>query len=284
MRLFIFGVIVFHISFSCFSKEQINWLSANFPPVMELNDQEVPVGGYVKKQMDIIFQEMEGFEHTYIKMTWARAWASIKSGYPVCHTMAAKTPEREQYAYFSIPKEVTTLNAIIMSRDMAKRLSYPQSISLSQLLQNGEFKGVLQNERSYLPFIDKLLATYEKRVRIERVATRSHQLLQMLSRKRIDYFIDFPAVIGFSAKKYDINEEQFFISRIEGAPSYDFSYFACPKNEWGKKIINRLNQIIKQYAPTTIWLNIYKESLPRRYRPYIEKVYREEYVPLVLSN
>jgi len=50
---------------------------------------------------------------------------------------------------------------------------------------------------------------------------------------------------------------------IEGITPYNVTYVTCVKNEWGKQIVQKVNDILKRYIPTPA----HREATLRWYRP-----------------
>ena len=66
---------------------------------------------------------------------------------------------------------------------------------------------------------------------------------------RTDYILEFPAVRSFFEHDLDIHPELANI-RIEGITPYNVTYVTCVKNEWGKRIIKKVDDILKRYIHT----------------------------------
>jgi len=90
------------------------------------------------------------------------------------------------------------------------------------------------------------------------------QLLKMIDTGRIDGTIGS----SFTVKKMGFEDRIAVISVKEYAHKAIIGYAVCPKNDWGKQVIDKINAILKKEIPGEKYLQIYtpwidKESMPR---------------------
>lgn len=82
--------------------------------------------------------------------------------------------------------------------------------------------------------------------------------LKMLSKGHIDYIIEYPSQVIYISRELDL-DNRFYTIGLEEAPSYTVSHVVCPKTEWGKQVIQKVNIILEQGRPT------------HQYRSFIER-------------
>ena len=69
----------------------------------------------------------------------------------------------------------------------------------------------------------------------------------MLKEERIDYMIGYPWEISYIAKQMDLDNEIAAVGINElKEQKWIISYVGCTKNEWGHKVIEKLNAILQR--------------------------------------
>ena len=232
------------------------------------------VGGELGLQLKMLQKSLIDYEHINKEMPWNRFFSLLKKGDPVCHAMAAKNTEREAFGQFSIPISVSFPNQIIMRKETIAQLGFPESLSLVQLMQNQQLKGLLIKGRSYSHEIDKLLEKHEKKSNIIRVVIDEHTNLKMLAKKRMDYVLEFPFVVtNITNTLLPELKDKFGTIPITGISLYEYTYVVCPKNKWGKMVISKINDSLKELQPTQAFRNTLKESYSGENLRKIQKIY-----------
>ena len=79
----------------------------------------------------------------------------------------------------------------------------------------------------------------------------------MLLAGRADYTIEYPYVANYMAKKFQAEYD----TKIESIPIMELQDFgqsscACPKNDWGKKVIDDFDDMLEQVKRTPEFLKI----------------------------
>ncbi|ETR67256.1 MAG: hypothetical protein OMM_11797 [Candidatus Magnetoglobus multicellularis str. Araruama] len=72
----------------------------------------------------------------------------------------------------------------------------------------------------------------------------------MIDANRIDYTIEYPVVAAYFDQKYCLNKGFLSSILIEELPLYNTVCVACPKNEWGQKVINNWNKVFRKLKMT----------------------------------
>lgn len=150
--------------------------------------------------------------------------------------MVFETAEREQIAEFSVPVAIALPARIIMSKENKALIGNPSSYSLTKLITDNRFQGVLVNDRSYTPTIDQLLADKKGLTNIERKAITSESLLTMLQLNRISYMIEYPTTVSYLTRK----SKDFKTNLVAlGLKRFHLSHsliWPAPKTTGGKKL------------------------------------------------
>ena len=101
-------------------------------------------------------------------------------------------------------------------------------------------------------------------------------LIKLLEAERnIDYTIGHPQEIAWLTRQGIVEDKFKFIPIKEIAP-YSIAYIGCTKNKWGKKVINRINQILEGNYDLE-YINAHQNFLPpegvKLHRKYLQEVF-----------
>lgn len=215
---------------------QIIWGKYNVPPYM------IPAGenehqGIFDQTLDVLKRRMPQYQHVELNAPFPRINSEIKKGNHWCFNGALKTPEREAYGYFSLPSSIFMPLRIIVRRDRLAEFTGPQS--LQTLLRQRRFTTSVMRDRSYSPTVDKLLAAYPPKENY----SEQVEAVGMLLAGRIDYMIELPLLAADQARAMGHPGELMALPMQE-ADEVVFNRVMCPKNEWGRKVVEQVNQVL----------------------------------------
>lgn len=259
--------------------DSILWMNDNLPPAF-ISDGPDKGEGIVDGVVEIYKEHLPGCEHSHLVANMPRILELMREGRKVCYAGFFKTPERETFISFSIPNLINYMGAVVIKNSRRKAVFSDASVlSLDALLGNRELTAGLTRGRSYGKIIDELI---EKNKMVnERILFRSGQdsiqgLLQMLFDERIDYTIGFPWEVPYIAKRIGKRDEFGIILIAEGKDDrWIKNYIGCPKNEWGRKTIEKINRILLHVRPTERYLHHQLKWFPKDIESDIRKAYRD---------
>ncbi len=252
-------LLIFLFSLNSFlladNKNKITWQTIHWPPFMSIENGKT--SGEYSKLLNLIESQLPQYVHKRQEMAWSRIWKMIKVGKQSCNIFAFKNKEREKFTEFTIPFSIFASNHIIMKESKAKFLGInnKKSISIEELIQKKSIKTILDKSRSYSSTIDNILTTDSSKVNFTRRAFTAKRLLKMLSANRIDYMIEYPSIIKHLQKSVAKKEKLISIPIKEIAP-FTWGYIACPKNQWGKDLVDSLNVVISKNRPNKEYRDI----------------------------
>lgn len=220
----------------------------DWPPwyILEGDDKGTGQFNYI---LDLAQKSLPQYNHLTEEMNWSRFWHEIENT-NMCYVFGLKKGNREDLAHFSSPHTLVLPNAIIMRKKDIEKLGNPESYSIATLLRDKRFKGVAEKTRSFTNSIDTVLKKNEQGSNLTRVDENSESLIRMLSAGRIDYTIDYPIVATYFDKKIIDNPGSLGSVPISEMDEMLYVYMSCTKNEWGKKIINEWNEVLRLIKPT----------------------------------
>lgn len=259
---------------------EIIWYRADFPPVTITKGVDAGFG-FFDKVTEVLIKHLPEYEHLHHVANFKRIVVDLKNKKNVCCPSLYKTKEREAIISFSIPAVVVLPNVIITRKDLSAKfqpyLDKNAKLELYRLLENTNLRLGISNGRKYSGGIDEIIEPFKG---ADNVSIRSGEdvfkgLLNMLLLKRIDYTIAYPIEASYFLKgKTDFDEIQiYFIA--ENKIDFTLGHVGCPKTEWGEKIINSVNHILKAHRQTPEYLGFYEYWLNDETIPIYRKMVRD---------
>ncbi|MFT7722152.1 MAG: hypothetical protein QM788_04900 [Roseateles sp.] len=187
--------------------DAIRWVAQNVPPHFGFVHGRAPRSvaelghGEVDGFMRVLLPRIAGYRHEFVEASTARYEADSRAGQTMCSTLHVRTPERLRWAYFShlYPPMASREIHVIVHRDLLPRLAGERPaegrLLLADLLRRPELRPLLARDRAYGAQIDRLLSRHAV-PRLAVGAQLSTQLLGMLRAGRMDYTLEYPAVVG----------------------------------------------------------------------------------------
>ncbi|QDD63355.1 TIGR02285 family protein [Herbaspirillum seropedicae] len=221
---------------------QIIWGRHHVPPYM-IREGEWAGRGIFDLTLGVVTSHLPQYQHVDLAAPFPRVISEIRKGSHWCYIGALRTSEREAYAYFSLPTSIFLPLRVIVRRDRLAQFSHPQS--LKSLLQNRQLVTSVMRDRSYSPTVDRLLAEYPARENY----SEQIEAISMLLAGRIDYMIELPLLAFYQARLLGHADELAAI-RTEEADEVVFNRVMCPRNAWGRQVIDQVNQVLLAERPT----------------------------------
>jgi uncharacterized protein (TIGR02285 family) len=243
------------------ARETIIWANLHFPPWMITQGNHKGEGVWDLLLHELVTRLPE-YDHKFVEMNNVRYELLATEGQNICKVYYFKTPERERIMYFSSPSTVFLSNHVVMRRDKARLLGNPSRISLERLMQDARFDGSYIKGRSYGNSIDKIIQGLKGRANLHDIVTSNQSLFEFLSLGRTDYILEFPAVRAYFEQDLGLQPDLVNIA-IDEAAAYNITYVTCVRNPWGKRVIERVDDVLKSYIPTPV----HRAATLRWYQP-----------------
>lgn len=243
--------------FSAYSKETIAWQTYHRPPGT-FNYGEYKGQGFVQKILQMVTEKMPEYNHEMPITTLARAIADINAGLNVCHPALYITAERKKSMYFSNAAILNATNRIIAKPESVAPFLENNQVNLEKLLKNNSVTVGHVQGRSYGNAIDAIFTKHSQLANILPLQNIDlTRVFKLLERDRVDITIAYPFEIQHYLKNHADEDSQLAVFAIAKMPPYDTGAVACPKNKWGKKVINKVNSVLAELKPTVE----YKQAL-----------------------
>ncbi len=228
------------------SREHIVWLMPEFV-VGEVPGQGRQHRGLAQPAIDYLISQWPEARHEVVNANVKRSWKMLDEGQPVCYVMTLRTAEREPRAYFSDIFLVPPLQ-LIVRKDKAAQLPRAASgeVDLHRLLEHHALHGVLMENRSYGPVISEELAHAGRDAGLSYYPPGDYggRLLQMLARGMADYSIEYDVSLTGQRRNAMPGQIELLSLPVQGANVPLKAGIACPRNEWGQRTVERVNQIL----------------------------------------
>ena len=190
------------------------------------------------------------YTHQSVKVNLARMKIEMELGHNFCVSALADIPSFRRHMHMSKPLYILPQPKIFMRQETHFKMGKPDSISIKRLADNSDYRMGIIRGTTYLPI---QVEDYLKNNHTAVVSGSSPiiSILKMVDLGRIDWAADYPHIIQWGALSGDIKIESVFtmveIKELEDSEILR-SGVACTKNTWGQKIINQLNDKIKEDA------------------------------------
>jgi len=229
-------LLITAVSPAAIAADQIIWGKHHVPPYM-IREGPLAHQGIFDLTLDVLKENMPQYQHVELGAPFPRVISEIKRGSHWCYIGTLKTPEREADGYFSLPTSIFLPLRIIVRRDRLAQFTGPQS--LRTLLQDRQRVTSVMRNRSYSPIVDKLLASHPPR----EFYSEQAEAISMLLAGRLDYMIEIPLLAFDQARLMGRTGELVAIPTLE-ADEVVFNRVMCPRNEWGRKVIEQVDAVL----------------------------------------
>lgn len=255
------------------ANETIKWLSFDFPP-LRIVKGEMKQQGIGDLAVSFLQQRLPEYDHKNSVVNLKRLFYTMKKSRNVCTIGLIKNRERESYLYFSVPALIRPGLSIVIKKSRMRVFGNPENISLKSWIKNRKLKLGIVGKRSYTVELDSILRGYreEKHIVIRDGLDLSRGFLRMLSMEHIDYLIEYPSQVLFISKELK-QVDQFQTIPLEEAPKYTVSHVVCSKNSFGKRVIQKVDAILKRELSSTN----YRSFIERWVEPRRIHEFRENY-------
>ena len=257
------------------AKEKITWPYICFYPIYICENDKL-VGGAGLEIYNLIWENMPEYNHEIVLLPVKRMLEEFKHGKHNLFWGFYKTPEREKYLYYSIPCRISTPTMVVIRKDDLQRFGGGETLSLKALLDDKALRFLIFDSISFGSGVDELLKEYEKAGNVYteyRTDKTNQHALDLLIKKRIDYFLKLNGT-SHIASEMGIAEQVVLIP-IREQKDYKVGYIVAPKNEWGKQMIKKVNQVLRKQIPTETFFQFFTPLVSDNLVPELRQQFKE---------
>lgn len=263
--------------------EKVEWMEAVAPPFF-IHEGPLAGQGYEDVVTDIIMENLPHYDHVRVVANITRHYKEFKDGKKACNVGLFKTAQRKEFLYYSIPSFFTLPTVVIINKKNYSGFGSTKVVSLEEVLKNNLRLGRSLN-RSYGKNVDKVLDAFGNSENIFEFegSELSLNLFQMLKRDRLDGLIGLPEEAMYQAERLGIRDQIMTLAIAENQEGYNgwLSYVACSKNEWGRKMIEEVNEVLLKQRPTERYRQAYERWLDDSTLEEYRKLYDDVFLKVV---
>ncbi len=236
----------------------VTWLMPDYPPVTIVNGPHKGTG-YADIFLRYFIERTPEYKHTVESSSMSRVFGLMQQGQPACHPSLLKTAEREAYVDFSGPVEFVLPHHIVMRTDRVPRLAAHRnadgSVDVARLLKDESLVMTYQEKRGYPPIVLEALKAGAGRKHIIQTSADDEGPFRQLAGGWVDYIITYPDEVNWFAKILNLPETaKLAYLPIAGLPEYVIGHVGCTKGPWGRKIVERVNDVVAKAGTRPVWV------------------------------
>lgn len=237
----------------------IHWLVQDLPPHFTFKNGQPPQrprdlgNGEVDGFMRLLIARLPQYRHEFVDAGFPRFEALVRQGQTLCSALHVRTPERLGWLYYTHlhPALLSRQLHVVVRRDQLPRFEQAdapgQTLSLAEILKREDLVGLLPRGRSFGPRIDALLQATGERSPKTMVIGRGTHLLSMLRAQRMDYTLEYPAVMADYLSSNGAGAELLALPIAEGR-STAVATAACSRTPEGRRQIEAIDQAVRKLA------------------------------------
>lgn len=273
--LLVFLVALFMSSQSL--ADDVKWLVSDWPPYQYQEGDEYL--GYSLDTLRVVLKYLPQHQHSFQISNYKRRHSKFKQQDKVCTFGISKSEERQGYMHFSEPSELYFPIQIFMREETYQALNKPKQVSLETLLTANKGKLAVTPGVVYSDAVNNLIK--EKRfadnIIINATKSISKNLYKMLLLKRIDFILDWPPEGHYGLKLTKVKGNVTSVI-LQEAGEMSLAYAACPKNKWGRDMVNQINLALIDAHRDKDYSKAYEAYLD----PYLVGVFKKEFKRRIL--
>lgn len=267
-------------STSIFAQPTINWEKYNFPPYFIVDGPYAGIG-IADKLFALIQKELPQYQHRNKVEAVPRIFRNLSQNELTCSSFTRKAGREKTMHFSNKAVLVPNLTLQLLTKDVLKlqlkigsRL--PSSISLDSLLTNNpDIKIGVKPNKSYGVAVDRILKKHKKQTIKFATEVNILHILNMIHKKRIDFFIEYPPVSSFALKSENASDALTSIGIKESRAQNTFTHIVCSKTPQGQSVIKAINDIISTHKKTIEYRSLVEKWLPKHTLTHYRKHYQQ---------
>lgn len=237
----------------------VNWQMPDYPPVI-IGNGPFKGSGYADVFLRYFIERTPEFNHVVENSSMSRVFGLMKQGQPVCEPSLLKTAEREAYVDFSGPVEFVLPHHLVLRADRVARVAAYRNASgavdIARLMRDATLITVRQEKRGYPPPVLEAMQAIARQKNLLLTSDDDEGPFRQLASGWVDYIISYPDEINWFSRKLQLPAgQQFVYLPIAGLPEFTIGYVGCTKGAWGKKVVQRVNEIVAGAGKRPPWID-----------------------------
>lgn len=235
----------------------VTWQMPDYPPVI-IGSGPLKGQGYADVFLRYFIERTPELRHVIEPSSMSRVFGLMKQGQPVCEPSLLKTAEREAYVDFSGPVEFVLPHHIVVRADRVARLAPYRdrsgAVDIARLLADTTLTTVRQEKRGYPPVVLQAFSAAAGQKNLLQTSEDDQGPFRQLANGWVDYIITYPDEVNWFSIQLGQSVKLAYLP-IAGLPEYTLGYVGCTKGAWGRKIVERVNQIVARAGKRPPWID-----------------------------
>jgi uncharacterized protein (TIGR02285 family) len=239
--------------------DAITWLLPDYPPVTIAHGPRQGTG-YADVFLSYFAEHTPEYVHRRESSSMSRVFGLMQQGQPVCHPSLLKTPEREAFVDFSGPVEFVLPHHVVVRSDRVARLVPYRladgSVDVARLMEDPSLVTTYQEKRGYPPVVSAALKAGAGKKHIIETSADDEGPFRQLAAGWIDYMTAYPDEVNWFAERLNLpGTATFEYLPIAGTADHVIGHVGCTKGAWGRKIVERVDQIVAKAGARPTWVD-----------------------------
>ncbi len=252
--------------------EAVTWAVYDAPPFMMAAGPDGDLGVFDRIR-HFLDQRLSGAPARTLRAPFPRILASLKDGAALCFIGGVETPERDGFAVFSVPIAMFYPMRVVVHAPEGGRLEARAPLSLATLLADRTLRTSVLKDRSLGSDVDALM----RQAAPLHVHSEFGEAFRMLFADRLDYLVEYSAIAAYGASRLG-QDGAFLTLPFTEAPGPVFSRVMCPKNEWGRRLVARVDAILRAERGSAAYRRIVEAWVSQDDLPTIRDVYDRSFL------
>lgn len=272
------------------SAEPIIWLKPNMPPYT-IQDGPEKDQGRIDLVAKMLQEEMSEYSHVEKVASFSRILQDLAVKPDICSAALFKSAEREKFIEFSVPYMLGLSNRLVVhattSAQLQPYLNEQGQVDLDKLLQSNNFTLGVAKDRKYGAVLDSIIKRFSQsnaiysRSGIDQL--KGLLIMSLKGNRQISGFLSNPDQVMYLLSQQNITEHDFVFYELKDNPPYLLGYMGCVKNDFGKAVIAKANDLLLKTRHNVIadlnekWLD---QGSLEKYRAWV----KQEFAPQAPSK
>jgi len=256
------------------SKETVIWRVTDWPPFYILEGPDKGKGIY-DEIISMISRHLPEYDHQTMSMNTVRVRAQWSLGEKVCHPSVIVG---ESFNTQSVVNSILLPHRIIVHKDKEDKVNLlrKDEVSLGQLLADTTLRGGVTPGR-YTSLLNDIVKQHKGGGHLY-FNPNYDRMIEMVLLKRLDYIIEYPPIIAYTAKQMGLDNSTISLGIQEAKESSYLSVaVGCTKNAWGRAMIDKINQVLKKESQNPDFLESRLKWYDKPSRKILRKIYQDFY-------
>ena len=251
--------------------EELRWYINDFPPYSVLSGDRIGEG-VVQKLISYLKTLIPEFNITPVMANVSRITEEFQKGHNILYGTYRQTPEREVYTLYTVPYLIYQSAGILVNKNFVHRWSkylVGKSFDLKKAFTDREFRFNVIKDVTLGSWIDDPVANAPPEllqyVNLSSDSQNAERLMG-LQMGRITAIPGYEESLRMNIKSLGLPLDEFQFYPVLGSPAYQKMSLAVTKNDWGRKLVEKLNPLLINLRPAVAkdyesWIS--KESIER---------------------